>query len=140
MINIDNIHCGWLRLNIGGLTFNCSYLTDVLEDLNKLFNCDKDSDEQPRKICLDGEGKDLYLTAWKSYNNFIIVWEEEFDADIELLVHCFIFDCRQFHRQWSKLKEEIVKTYKREFLMDCEEGEEGEEFLIDYQEEGDEDE
>lgn len=112
MINITNIKCGWLCLSLANNKFYASYLTDVIYELDSLI--DKCSVEKPTKIYIDGEGKDLYLTAWLNYDDkIIIIWEEYSNSE---LLHIMKFDYEEFKNQYEQLKERIKEDYNENFI------------------------
>lgn len=113
MIDIVNIKHGWLTLEITHNKFTISYLTDVLHELDYLI--DYCGENCPNTILLDGEGKDLHLTAWLTWDSkIIIVWEEYSDSD---LLHIIKFDHKEFKKQYEELKERIIDDYNENFTL-----------------------
>src|SRR5690606_766323 len=92
MINIkfENIQGGWMDFSINNHTFCVSYLTHFDEEMEYLLDLPND-DIKVKRIYIDGEGVDLYLTAWRVYDDLFIVWEEWRD-DVKTYIMRFKYD------------------------------------------------
>ncbi len=114
LINITNIKHGWLTLIIDGNKFTASYLSDVKEELDKLFNL-PDNDLNVNRIYLDGEGKDLYLTAWRVFDRVTIVWELDGDKPMIKTINA---DYSKIIKEYNLLWRNIGEDYKNNFSLE----------------------
>lgn len=83
MINIDNINAGWADLNIGNFSFRVSYLSELIEDLDKLLYLPHE--DGVNRVILEGEsfGK-LSLVAYLTFdevNHYLSVSNQRNDGD-----------------------------------------------------------
>jgi hypothetical protein len=107
---------GWLYLTINDNKFCVSYLSDFYKEMEKLLTFSENTyDMQANRIYLDGEGKDLYLTAWRHDNLLFIVWECETD---ELVTELMKFDYDDFLNEFNKNFEVIREDYYTRFDWD----------------------
>lgn len=118
MIEIRNIKYGWLDLYIDQYCFTASYLTDVVDDLNYLFNV---KTGESKLITVNGEDKgDLNLISFISWGKYKdtydwlinIVWNPELEDDLEVIQYPF----NDFIKEWNQVKEDIEEDYKLNFL------------------------
>lgn len=123
MFNISNINAGWLKLRVGDKEFHASYLTDVKEELDYLFDfesCAIKNDTNVRRIHVDGEGVDLYLTAWKIFDQLIVVWEDDVDNPNSPLfdVDIFHFNYEEFMQKYYDIWDNVIEDYNKYFKYD----------------------
>jgi hypothetical protein len=114
MIDIRNIQSGWLDLQIGNREFCVSYLTEVKDEINKLFE-----DRTTKVLYFDGEGAELCLTIRYEYNNIIILWEEctHYGAyNLDRLE----FNIDEFKEAWLVLWNKIQDNYNKNFTLNRE--------------------
>lgn len=117
MINITDIFAGWLTLTIGDKSFKVSYLTDVKEELDRIFNLrnvlNNDEDITAEILRFDGEGPILYLTVRKEYSDIVIIWEEHRDKPY---LRYFEYDynefCNELESVWKREEEKYNKIFK----------------------------
>ena len=71
MISITDIRYGWAVLNIGYCSFDVSYLTNLVGEIDWLLNLDEQNDEiECKKSYFEGEGQgDLTLVSYLTYGN-----------------------------------------------------------------------
>ena len=111
MINITNIKGGWLDLHIGDKTFTVSYLTDASDELDKILTLNED---KIKLLYFDGEGKDLYLTIRKEYDDIIIIWEELSD---NVYLYRLEYNYEKFKQEWLRLWITIQEDYWKNFNL-----------------------
>lgn len=125
MIEVKNISCGWLSFYLkdefSEINFVVSYLTDFMDEIDYLldFSFD-DSDVDSKATLLDGEGTDLYLCSYKYvYDNefFIMVRRDKTPP----VVMAFNYD--RFKNEWENIKNDIMESYEKDFLMNNDEDE-----------------
>lgn len=122
MINITNIHGGWLNLHIGDKSFCASYLTDVYEDIKKIFELEEykyHKNMLSTILYFDGEGKELYLHVRREYNEVIIIWEE-YDEKNNLTLYKMQFNYEDFKQEWLRLWNNIREDYWKNFDINFE--------------------
>ena len=118
-IKIAENSMGWLKFILEDKSFNVSYLSDFIEEMRELLDLSDDykHDKEVHRIYLDGEGKDLYLTAWREYKTLYIVWEnygEEDKADLKIMQ----FNYNDFMKEFNDKFETIKKDYYNLFDYD----------------------
>lgn len=121
MFNITDIEAGWLNLHIGNKKFQASYLTNVKEELDYLFNFEsafKNDNILVRRIYIDGEGDDLYLTAWKTYDKLTIIWEHADFDNPEYNIVVLYFDYNDFMKKYNEVWNNIMGDYNKNFKYD----------------------
>lgn len=111
MINVTNINAGWLNLHIADKVFSVSYLTDVKDELDKIYMLD---DKPLQLLYFDGEGSDLYLITRKEFNNIIVIWEECTKYG-EFIVKRFEFDYETFKKELSEVWKRVEQDYYKHF-------------------------
>lgn len=115
MIKLEKPTAGWMNIQIGDETFPVSYLVDVWEELDYLFNL-KD-DEIVNRVQLDGESCGcLNLVAYLSNGDKVIniIWQE--NDDPSKLLH---FDYNEFMAEYNNEKENIgLAYYVENFIME----------------------
>ena len=119
MINIKAILYGWLTFSIEDFSFRASYLTEPIEDINKALDYlageEIETYHNPQQVYLDGEGDDLYLTIWKSFNeDIVIIWEAYYENSI---MGIFTFDFDEFYKEWKMLTGRVKDDYENNFLF-----------------------
>lgn len=150
MINITDIEAGWATLTLGYCSFDVSYLSDLVAELDALFCCSEieDKDMFVRKIILEGEGHgDLSLVAYLTFNDvnqylptnkqyneenkydyiINIVWQKIFCGD-EDSITILKFPYRELLEQYKQLKEVIKEDYVTNFL--CPQSEEEKQTML----------
>jgi len=118
-IKIAENSIGWLRFILEDKSFNVSYLSDFIEEMRELLDLHDDytHDKEVHRIYLDGEGNDLYLTAWQEYYTLYIVWEnynEEDKSDVKIMQ----FNYNDFMKEFNDKFETIKKNYYSLFDID----------------------
>ena len=118
-IKIAENSIGWLRFILEDKSFNVSYLSDFIEEMRELLDLHDDCthDKEVHRIYLDGEGNDLYLTAWREYRTLYVVWEnynEEDKADLKIMQ----FNYNDFMKEFNDKFETIKKNYYSLFDID----------------------
>lgn len=122
MIDIYNIHHGWLTIRIKNREFIVSHLTNVVKDIDETINyyllsidlsypCHHNSE----LVYLDGEGKDVFITWITNGEKLILIWEQ---YDFENLLEVMEFNFNGFVAEWKSLKEKIKDDYNKNFVMD----------------------
>jgi hypothetical protein len=107
---------GWIYLTINSNRFCVGYLSDFIESMKKLIKFDNNEwNHKVNRIYLDGEGKDLFLTAWKHENILFVVWESE---DDNLKVELMQFDYNDFVNEFNTKFELIKENYYTRFDWD----------------------
>lgn len=109
MINVTNINAGWLNLHIADKVFSVSYLTDVKDELDKIYMLD---DNSLQLLYFDGEEDDLYLTIRKEFDDIIIIWEEISDKEY---LYKFKFNYETFKQKLSEVWERVEQDYYKHF-------------------------
>lgn len=116
MINISNIKYGWLTLSINDLSFTVSYLTDVKEQLERIYSLEEYYNSgNSITLYFDGEGKDLYLTCRKAYGDIIIIWEELSDKEY---LYRLEFNYDDFVKELKELFIRIHDNYYNDFDLE----------------------
>lgn len=142
MISITDIKYGWAILNIGYCSFEVSYLTNLVGEIDWLLDLDMARDEtECRKSYFEGEGQgDLTLISYLTFGD---VGEKEPDYILNLVwqrVYCeaeensftvMKFPFRKFKEEWLSLKEEMKEIYIRNFVCP-QDDEEYQEALAEY--------
>jgi len=85
-------------------------LTDFKNEMEYLLDLPEDPKEVKR-ICIDGEEIDLYLTAWRVYNDLFIIWEEWTDI---CEMHIMQFNYDDFVESYNKeldYRKIVLKNY-----------------------------
>lgn len=115
-IKIREKAIGWLDLTIKDKTFTVSYLSDFINDMQILLDLnDSCRDMKVNRTYLDGEGIDLYLTAWKSDKHLMLAWEVwEDDLSIELMQ----FNYQEFVEEFNQKFEVVRDVYFKQFDLD----------------------
>lgn len=120
MINIKNINAGWLTFCINDLFFRASYLTNVLKDMDdwlaKIIDY-KNKPHTPFVLYLDGEGSDLYLTGWRTYDSKLIIIWEEYSKNNNIMIMNFVFKIGDFYDEFEKVYDRIKDSYNENFIM-----------------------
>lgn len=114
MIKVTRMQYGWLTLHINERAFGVSYLSAFKEEMDDLLNLPYDN-MTVNRILLDGEGIDLYLTAWRLFDILVIVWEVATDIP---RIDTMIFDYNEFMKDYKVMWDEIKDNYQRDFLME----------------------
>jgi hypothetical protein len=117
MIDITDIHAGWLTLHIGTHKFGVSYLTDVEEELNKIFILPEIGQGRALVLYFDGEGKDLYLTMRLEDDNLVILWEE-WSFGLDPYLYFLTYSYEEFKTEWCYLWDKICEDYYKHFDLD----------------------
>lgn len=116
MVNIKDIKHGWLTFLIENKSFRVSYLTDIKQELFKFMDLTH-AEDSVKRVLLDGEGKDLYLTAWLDWReNIVIVWETDKD-DVSDERNIFILNFDEFKQELLSIFKENEELYNEQFLM-----------------------
>lgn len=110
-IKFENIYAGWMDFSINNHTFCVSYLTHFDEEMEYLLDLPND-DKKVKRIYIDGEGVDLYLTAWRVYDDLFIVWEEWRD-DVKTYIMRFKYD--EFMEVYNKAFNAVKDVYQTHF-------------------------
>lgn len=145
MINITDIQYGWAVLNIGYCSFEVSYLTNLVGEIDWLLDLDEQRDEvECRKSYFEGEGQgDLTLVSYLTYGDvddwcdkpdyiINIVWQRLYCNPLEEESHTILkFPYKKFKEAWLKLKEDIKEEYIKNFVCPQDE-EEYKEALAEY--------
>ena len=114
MIKVTDMEHGWLTLHINSKQFCVSYLTDFKKAMDILLNL-SEIDQEIKRIYFDGEGLDLFLTAWRCNGRFFIVWElDDSDSSPEVMV----FNYGEFMDEYEVMLEGIAENYRKDFLME----------------------
>jgi len=111
IIKIENINSGWLTFSINNRSFVVSYLSNFKKEMEYLLDL-PDDDMTVKRICLDGEGPMLYLTAWRVYNDLFIVWEEWTDK-VETDIMRFGYE--DFVKEYQSAFGKVKEAYKKDF-------------------------
>jgi len=116
IISISDIRAGWLTLSIGNYSYRCSYLHDIIEELDDLFF------DRVNSLDFDCEGTFLHIMGLKYYDG---------TERITLYITCpikeykenYVIDCdfNLLMKQWAQLKEEIKEDYNINFKLHYEE-------------------
>lgn len=115
-IKIEPHNIGWLTFGIEDKVFEVSYLSDFINEIKDLLDFNKeDLSTKVKRIYLDGEGTDLYLTAWMDLKEIFIVWEEWTD-DVDLKI--FRFNFEEFKSEFEKQFDKIRDIYFEKFDLD----------------------
>ena len=143
MISITDIRYGWAVLNIGYCSFDVSYLSNLVGEVDWLLDLNVDSDETDcRKSYFEGEGQgDLTLISYLTYGD---IGENEYDFIINIVwqrLYCgspegesytiLKFPYKKIKEEWLKLKEDIKEDYIKNFVCP-QTKEEYEEALAEY--------
>lgn len=117
MIDLGAPWCGWEELTIGRKCFPVSYLSDLWQELDDLFDLEDDVDNLAvKRIMLEGESYgDLHLTAMrrKYGEELMIIWDDEEDYVV------MTFPYKEFMLEYIKEKNNIGENvYVRDFLME----------------------
>lgn len=145
MISITDIRYGWAVLNIGYCSFDVSYLTNLVGEIDWLLNLDEQNDEiECKKSYFEGEGQgDLTLVSYLTYGNIDdwcdksdyiinIVWQRLYCGSPEGESYTILkFSYKKFKEEWLKLKENIKEDYIKNFVCP-QTKEEYEEALAEY--------
>lgn len=119
MFGITDIAAGWLRLTLysgfKSKSFYVSYLSDFINEMNYLLDVTM-ADTDVRRIMLDGEGQELYLTAWvEQYKDKLhLVWEE-YDKKGNLKSKMYVFNRTKFINHFNRIFKNIEKQYYESF-------------------------
>lgn len=114
MIKVTDMENGWLTLHINDKSFGVSYLTDFKGAMDMVLKL-SDGDQEVNRMLFDGEGLDLYLTAWRYYEKLFIVWEVD---DGEFKPEIMIFDYEKFMDDYEVMLEGIADNYRKDFLLE----------------------
>ena len=114
MIKVTDMEHGWLTLHINNESFYVSYLTDFKKAMDMVLKL-SDGDQEVNRMLFDGEGLDLYLTAWRYYEKLFIVWEVD---DDEFKPEIMIFDYEEFMGDYRVMLEGIADNYRKDFLLE----------------------
>ena len=145
MISVIDIRYGWAVLNIGYCSFDVSYLTNLVGEIDWLLNLDEQNDEiECKKSYFEGEGQgDLTLVSYLTYGNvddqcnksdyiINIVWQRLYCGSPEEESSTILkFPYKKFKEEWLKLKEDIKEDYIKNFVCP-QTKEEYEEALAEY--------
>ena len=145
MISITDIRYGWAVLNIGYCSFDVSYLTNLVGEIDWLLNLDEQNDEiECKKSYFEGEGQgDLTLVSYLTYGNIDdccdksdyiinIVWQRLYCGSPEEESYTILkFPYKKFKEEWLKLKDNIKEDYIKNFVCP-QTKEEYEEALAEY--------
>lgn len=119
LITLSKPIYGWIDLSIGENEFIVSYLSDILAELDYLFNL-KD-DMHTNRILLEGEGQgDIYLTAYtrNSGSEIVIIWQHAYTEEKPIAMQ---FPYWEFMEAYSEQKSKITEEeYESGFMMDKE--------------------
>jgi hypothetical protein len=110
---ITDIHSGWLKFTVENHSFYVSYLSDFNDDMNDLLDL-PNGDIAIKRIMLDGEGKELYLSAWRVYDELFIVWEEYSNSRILDIMQFQYEEFKTAYEAQFKINEQ---KYNKHFLM-----------------------
>lgn len=118
-IKIPEDRIGWLWLTIENKSFEVSYLNDFINDMKNLLTSDDDNhnDTEVHRVYFDGEGEDLYLTAWKELDTLYIVWEhygKEDKSDLKIMQ----FNYNDFVKEFNDKLEAAKDVYYKKFDFD----------------------
>lgn len=145
MINITDIEHGWATLHIGYCSFDVSYLTNLVGEIDWLLGLDKSNDEADcKKSYFEGEGQgDLTLISYLTYDN-VSDEEKKYDYILNIVwqrLYCsklgdngftiLKFPFKEFKEEWLELKENIKENYIKNFVCPQDE-EEYQEALAEY--------
>jgi len=118
IINITNIRDGWLDLYLFNQKFIVSYLTDVAEEIEKIFNIhhlsSNFSQHPTQTLYFDGEGTELYLTVRLNWEILEFIWEE-YNNHEKLVVFSCHYD--KFLSAWKELWNKIEDEYEENFKL-----------------------
>lgn len=143
MISVTDIKYGWAFLNIGYCSFEVSYLTNLVGEIDWLLDLDIYSDEVDcKKSYFEGEGKgDLTLISYLTFGDIgedkpgyilNIVWQRLYCGEQE--GNCFTilrFPYDKFKKEWLEEKENIKENYIKNFVCPQDE-DEYQEALAEY--------
>lgn len=110
-IKFENIYAGWMDFSINNHTFCVSYLTHFDKAMKYLLDLPND-DRKVKRIYIDGEGIDLYLTAWRVYDDLFIVWEK-WEDNVE--THIMKFKYGEFIEAYNNSFNAIKDIYQTHF-------------------------
>lgn len=119
MFTITDIEAGWLKLTLykgfKKREFWVSYLTDFIGEMRYLLDVTI-GDQDVRRIMLDGEGQELYLTAWKDQysNKLYLVWEY-YNKKGKRKCDLFEFNTTKFINHFNRIFNNVSEDYYGHF-------------------------
>lgn len=129
MINIDNIGSGWAELHIGSCSFDVSYLSNLVGEIDWLINLDENNSEADcKKSYLEGEGHgDLTLISYLTFDDIgekeqcfdyviNIVWQRLYGKQENGSFALLKFPYKEFVKEWNDLKLKMKDEYIRNFV------------------------
>lgn len=130
MISISDIKAGWAVLNIGYCCFEVSYLSNLIEELDYLF--DLPDDMSVKKVELEGESQgELSLVAHLTFgnvNDYLPSIAHRVDDEYDRIINII------FQRTFCSMEDSItiMKFPYKEFLEEYLSFRNNDEFLEDY--------
>ena len=114
MIKVTDMKHGWLTLHINNKSFTVSYVTDFKRAMEMVLKLSY-GDQEVNRMLFDGEGLDLYLTAWRHYDRLFIVWELD---DSNFKPEVMVFDYGEFMVDYKVMLSDIEDNYMKDFLLE----------------------
>lgn len=131
MIEIKNIHAGWLtfEFHYGEVSqlFTVSYLNDFRDDMDYLLGINRNGEHkeyiykyqiygmESRAIMLDGEGTALKLSIMKDEfeEQIVITWWLNDDIPVSM-----VFNYEELIKSWLEEINKYIGIYEKEYLME----------------------
>lgn len=126
MIGVSDIRAGWANLHIGNYTFCVSYLSDIVHELNRLFDINL---FESKKIKLEGETSgDLTLVSYITFGNVndLLPMSKQHDNDYGYILNIICQDNNntnivrypytEFMEEYKQMKAIIKPNYIKNFL------------------------
>lgn len=126
MIEISDIRAGWANLHIGNYMFCVSYLSDIVYELNRLFNINI---FESKKVTLEGETNgDLTLVSYITFGNVndLLPMSKQHDNDYGYILNIICQDSHstnivkypytEFMEEYKQMKAIIKPNYIKNFL------------------------
>lgn len=119
MFNITGIEAGWLKLTLykgfKKREFWVSYLTDFIKEMRYLLGVTI-GDEDARRIMLDGEGQELYITAWRDQytDKLYLIWEH-YNKKGKRKCELFEFNATKLINHFNRIFNNVSEDYYSHF-------------------------
>ena len=125
MFHVYSIFAGWMSISFGddkiftGVDsedreiFHLSYLDQVKEDLDCLFNLSYTDDKETKEKVFDLEGEELLIKTYL-YGDIIHIFCSYLSSE-ELKDYHYVFDYKEFIKDYVSIMTPLEKSYMKDF-------------------------